>query len=88
MEDCVQRVPNRFELVLLAAQRTRELGLGTRPTVDADRDKRTVLALRGIAAGSVSAQALRDALIEAIRRAALGLRREEEVDAQFPCSSA
>ncbi len=49
VEDCVQRVPNRFELVLFAAQRARNLSRGEELTVDRDNDKNPVVALREIA---------------------------------------
>lgn len=53
VEDCVTRVPNRFELIMLAAHRARELSKGVPPTVDFDDDKFHVIALREIAAGTV-----------------------------------
>ena len=52
VEDCVDKVPNRFELVMLAAHRAREIQAGELPTVDRDNDKNPVVALREIAAGN------------------------------------
>jgi DNA-directed RNA polymerase subunit omega len=49
VEDCVQKVPNRFELVLLAAQRARNLSRGEELSIDRDNDKNPVVALREIA---------------------------------------
>ncbi len=49
VEDCVEKVPNRFELVLLAAQRARNLSRGEELTLDRDNDKNPVVALREIA---------------------------------------
>ena len=49
VEDCVDKVPNRFELVMLAAHRAREIQSGSIPTVDRDNDKNPVVALREIA---------------------------------------
>ena len=49
VEDCVQRIPNRFELVMMAAQRSRELSVGGELTVVRDNDKNPVVALREIA---------------------------------------
>ncbi|MCB2061118.1 MAG: DNA-directed RNA polymerase subunit omega, partial [Novosphingobium sp.] len=49
VEDCVDKVPNRFDLVLLAAQRAREISGGAELTIDRDRDKNPVVALREIA---------------------------------------
>jgi DNA-directed RNA polymerase subunit omega len=54
VEDCLDNVENRFELVLVAAKRTRQLILGAEPMVPEDRDKPTVIALREIAEGMVT----------------------------------
>ncbi|MAU53613.1 MAG: DNA-directed RNA polymerase subunit omega [Roseovarius sp.] len=63
-EDCVDKVPNRFELVLLAAHRAREISAGAPITVDRDNDKNPVVALREIAEETQSADDLRERLIE------------------------
>ncbi|GLT01059.1 hypothetical protein GCM10007897_24500 [Sphingobium jiangsuense] len=63
VEDCVDKVTNRFDLVLLAAQRAREISGGAELTVDRDRDKNPVVALREIAEETVSPDDLREALI-------------------------
>jgi DNA-directed RNA polymerase subunit omega len=63
-EDCVDKVPNRFELVLLAAHRAREIAAGAALTVDRDNDKNPVVALREIADETQSADDLRERLIE------------------------
>ena len=65
VEDCVDKVPNRFELVLLAAHRAREISSGAAITVDRDNDKNPVVALREIAEETQSADELRERLIEA-----------------------
>jgi DNA-directed RNA polymerase subunit omega len=54
VEDCLEHVENRFDLVLLASKRARQLANGARPLVAANNDKPTVLALREIATGKVS----------------------------------
>ena len=64
VEDCVDKVPNRFELVLLAAHRAREIATGGVPTVDRDNDKNPVVALREIAEETQQADDLRERLIE------------------------
>ncbi len=64
VEDCVDKVPNRFELVMLAAHRAREISAGAPVTVDRDNDKNPVVALREIAEETQSADALRERLIE------------------------
>lgn len=63
VEDCIDRIPNRFELVLLAAQRARELGSGAPLTVDRDNDKNPVVSLREIADDTVDLDALRRKLV-------------------------
>ncbi|WP_377193197.1 DNA-directed RNA polymerase subunit omega [Ruegeria meonggei] len=65
VEDCVDKVPNRFELVMLAAHRAREISAGGPITVDRDNDKNPVVSLREIADETQSADDLRERLIEA-----------------------
>ncbi|SIO52229.1 DNA-directed RNA polymerase subunit omega [Rhodovulum sp. ES.010] len=65
VEDCVDKVPNRFELVLLASHRAREIASGGQLTVDRDNDKNPVVALREIAEETQSADELRERMIEA-----------------------
>ena len=64
VEDCVDKVPNRFELVMLAAHRAREISTGASITVNRDNDKNPVVALREIADETQSADDLRERLIE------------------------
>jgi DNA-directed RNA polymerase subunit omega len=64
VEDCVDKVPNRFELVMLAAHRAREIAAGSTVTVDRDNDKNPVVSLREIADETQSADELRERLIE------------------------
>ena len=63
VEDCVDKVPNRFELVLLAAHRAREITSGSAPTVDRDNDKNPVVALREVAEETQLAEDLRERMI-------------------------
>jgi DNA-directed RNA polymerase subunit omega len=65
VEDCVDKVPNRFELVLLAAHRARELASGSPLTVARDEDKNPVVALREIADETQQAESLRERMIAA-----------------------
>ena len=65
VEDCVDKVPNRFELVMLAAHRAREISAGGSITVDRDNDKNPVVSLREIAEETQTADELRERLIEA-----------------------
>lgn len=68
VEDCVLKVPNRFELVMLAAQRGRNLGAGAPLTVDRDNDKNPVIALREIADGTVDLKELENGLIRGLQK--------------------
>ncbi|MBM7067097.1 DNA-directed RNA polymerase subunit omega [Actibacterium sp. 188UL27-1] len=65
VEDCVDKVPNRFELVMLAAHRAREISSGASLTVDRDNDKNPVVSLREIADETQLADDLRERMIEA-----------------------
>lgn len=56
VEDCLKNIPNRFNLVLVAGRRARQLAMGSKSLVDEENDKPTVLALREIAAGHVDEQ--------------------------------
>ena len=64
VEDCVDKVPNRFELVMLAAHRAREIQSGAPISIDRDNDKNPVVALREIAEETQSAEVLRERMIE------------------------
>lgn len=68
VEDCVVKVPNRFELVLLASQRAKSIASGSPLTVDRDNDKNPVIALREIADGTVGVDNLRDNLISGMQQ--------------------
>jgi DNA-directed RNA polymerase subunit omega len=73
VEDCVVKVPNRFELVLVAAQRAREITAGAQLTLDRDDDKNPVVALREIAEDTVPLDRLQDSLIR-------GMQKHVEID--------
>ena len=68
VEDCVLRVPNRFELVLLAAQRARNISRGEQLTIDRDNDKNPVVALREIADETVALPDLEQDLVKSLSR--------------------
>ncbi len=68
VEDCILKVPNRFELVLLASQRARDLSSGAEETIDRDNDKNPVVALREIAEETVPVEELRDDLIFGLQK--------------------
>jgi DNA-directed RNA polymerase subunit omega len=79
VEDCILQVPNRFELVLLAAQRARNISRGEELTLDRDNDKNPVVALREIADQTVELPALEQDLIKSLLRAPEPEPVEEEV---------
>ena len=64
VEDCIDKVTNRFELVMVAAQRARRLGSGAALTVERDNDKNPVVALREIAETTISVEDLREELVK------------------------
>ncbi|MBB2204675.1 DNA-directed RNA polymerase subunit omega [Gluconacetobacter takamatsuzukensis] len=79
VEDCVERVPNRFELVLLAAQRARGLSRGEEMTIDRDNDKNPVVALREIADQTIELEQIRTDLVRSLARAPEPEPADEEV---------
>src|SRR3546814_11069371 len=68
VEDCVDKIPNRFDLVLLSAQRARQISGGAELTLDRDRDKNPVVALREIAEQTVKPKHLEEALVSNLQR--------------------
>lgn len=64
VEDCIEIVNNRFDLVLLAGQRARQISSGATLTIERDNDKNPVVALREIAAETVSAENLQEAIVQ------------------------
>ena len=79
VEDCVQKIPNRFELVLMAAQRARNLSRGEELTIDRDDDKNPVVALREIAEETIAVGKLEQDLIRSLSRAPEPEPADEEV---------
>jgi DNA-directed RNA polymerase subunit omega len=80
VEDCVERVPNRFSLVLLAAHRGRAISSGSELMVDRDNDKNPVVALREIADDAIEPEALRENLISTLQRVDERTEAEEEAE--------
>ena len=75
VEDCILRIPNRFQLVMVAAQRSRELSIGAELTVDRDNDKNPVVALREIAEETVDAEEIESSVVR-------GLQKYVDIDEQ------
>lgn len=78
VEDCILEVPNRFELVMLAAQRSRRIGTGAGLTIDRDNDKNNVVALREIAERTVSTEELKEDLTASYQK--IHLHEDNEPD--------
>jgi DNA-directed RNA polymerase subunit omega len=82
VEDCVLRVPNRFDLVMVAAQRARDVAAGAQLTLERDNDKNPVVALREIADGTVDTDALNQALVKGLQKV-VEMDEPEEDDGGF-----
>ena len=78
VEDCIDKIPNRFELVLIAAQRARQLAAGAPLTIERSNDKNPVVALREIAGETISFEDLEKNLIEGLQKHVMGDEPEEE----------
>jgi DNA-directed RNA polymerase subunit omega len=80
VEDCVDKVPNRFSLVLLSAHRARAISAGAQLMVDRDNDKNPVVALREIADDVVDSEELREAMVASLQRVDERSEAEEEAE--------
>lgn len=83
VEDCVEIIPNRFELVLLAARRAREISAGAAITVSKNNDKNPVVALREIADQTVKTSILRDSVIRSMQRIVFRDSADEDLENDF-----
>jgi len=79
VEDCIDKIPNRFELVMSAAQRVRDIGAGAAITVDRDRDKNPVVALREIADQTIDLEFLKEGMIKRNQQLLIGAEETEEI---------
>ena len=68
VEDCIEKIPNRFDLVLAAAQRARDISTGNPLTIDRDNDKNPVVALREIASETIDPDYLRDQIVRGLQK--------------------
>src|SRR5205085_4916089 len=78
VEDCVDKIPNRFDLVLMAAQRARQISGGADLTIDRDRDKNPVVALREIAEVTVKPKELEEAIVTNLQKVRIDEEDETE----------
>jgi len=68
VEDCIEKIPNRFDLVMIASQRARSLSSGAELTVERDNDKQPVIALREIAEETINLKEVEEALIKGLQK--------------------
>lgn len=81
VEDCVDKIPNRFELVMMAAQRARSISAGAQLTLDRDNDKNPVVALREIADVTISPEELEEDVVKSLQTfVAMDEPEEDEMD--------
>ena len=80
VEDCVDKFPSRFELVLVASQRARELHSGETPTIDRDNDKNTVIALREIADTTIPIEKMKENVIEGFQKVTINDEEDENIE--------
>lgn len=83
VEDCVEIVPNRFELVLLAARRAREISSGASITISRDNDKNPVIALREIADQTIPSESLKDSVIRSMQRVIFRDEADQDLETEF-----
>ena len=84
VEDCVEKVANRFDLVLLASHRSRNIAAGSALTVDRDNDKTPVVALREIADDTIEMDDLRESLVVSLQRVIFDDDMPDEPEEQEP----
>ena len=80
VEDCIEKIPNRFDLVLAAAQRARNISTGNPLTIDRDNDKNPVVALREIANETIDPDKLRDDIVNGLQKLTNNEFVEDEED--------
>lgn len=80
VEDCIEKIPNRFELVMMASQRARKIGSGATPTVESNNDKKTVISLREIAGETIDTSGLKEEMIASYQRYLPQNNEEDEVE--------
>ena len=81
VEDCLENVKNRFELVMVATKRARQISNGQEPLVEEENDKPTVIALREIAEGKIGAEILEE--VTAVTHVGQSMTSEEEVSQEM-----
>jgi len=80
VEDCIEKIPNRFDLVMVAAQRARKIGSGAQLTIERDNDKNTVVSLREIAGESIEPDVMKEEIITGYQHFQPQDEEEEKID--------
>ena len=83
VEDCIKKIPNRFDLVIAAAQRSREISNGITIEVDRDNDKNPVVSLREIASEAVDAESLQERFIRSMQKNLIKEENNDEEEASL-----
>ena len=83
VEDCILKIPNRFDLVISAAKRARDITAGIEVTVEKDNDKNPIIALREIADGDLDFDLIKENIIKDLQRVHEDNTDEEELDEMF-----
>ena len=80
VEDCIEKVENRFELIIAASQRAREISNGVQIEVDKDNDKNTVISLREIGDGAITYDDLKERYLKSIQKVVINNDQDEDND--------
>ena len=87
VEDCIEKVENRFELIIAASQRAREISNGVQIEVDKDNDKNTVISLREIGNGAITYDDLKERYLKSLQKVVINNDEDEENDIEEEFSS-
>ena len=87
VEDCIEKVQNRFELIIAASQRAREISNGVQIEVDKDNDKNTVISLREIGDGAITYDDLKERYLKSLQKIVVNNDEDEENDIEEEFSS-
>ena len=87
VEDCIEKVENRFELIIAASQRAREISNGVKIEVDKDNDKNTVISLREIGDGAITYDDLKERYLKSLQKVVINNDEDEENDIEEEFSS-
>ena len=87
VEDCIEKIENRFELIIAASQRAREISNGVQIEVDKDNDKNTVISLREIGDGAITYDDLKERYLKSLQKVVINNDEDEENDIEEEFSS-